>query len=67
MKDQDLTQNFTVKIQHAHGQKMIDSPCSITDQDLNQIFTVKIQHAHGQKLIGPPIMTDQDVTQNFTG
>ena len=23
-----------VKIQHAHGQKMIDSPCSMTDQDL---------------------------------
>ena len=56
MKDQDLTQNFTVKIQHAYGQKMIDSPCSITDQDLNQISTVKIQHAHGQKMIDSPVI-----------
>ena len=24
MTDQDLTYNFKVKIQHAHGQKMID-------------------------------------------
>ena len=58
MTDQDLTQNFTVKIQHAYGQKMIDSSCSMTDQDLTQIFTIKIQHAHGQKietLIDSPI------------
>ena len=26
MTDQDLTYNFKVKIQHAHGQKMIDPP-----------------------------------------
>ena len=32
--DQDLTENFTVKIQHTRGQKMIDSPCSMSDQDL---------------------------------
>ena len=53
---------FTVKIQHAHGQKMID-PLSVTDQDLTENFTVNIQHAHGQKMIDSPCsMTDQDLT-----
>ena len=55
MKDQDLSQNFTVKIQHAHGQKMIDPP-NVTDQDLTQNFKVNIQHAHGQKMIDFPVI-----------
>ena len=29
MTDQDLTKNFFLKIQHAHGQKMIDPPSVI--------------------------------------
>ena len=33
MIDQDLTWNF-LKIQHVHGQKMIDHPMGMTDQDL---------------------------------
>ena len=56
MKDQYLTQNFTVKIHHAHGQNMNDSSCSMTDQDLTQNFKVKIQHAHGQKMIESPVI-----------
>ena len=41
---------FFLKIQCAHGQKMIEPP--FTDQDLTWIF-LKIQHAHGQKMIDP--------------
>ena len=55
MTDQDLTQKFTVKIQHAHGQKVINQP-SVSDQHLTQNFTVKIQHAHGQKMIDYPVV-----------
>ena len=35
LTDQDLTQNFKVKIQHAHGQKLIDPPPGMADQDLS--------------------------------
>ena len=44
---------YKVKIQHAHGQKMIDPP-SMTDQDLTLNFKVEIQHTHGQKMIDTP-------------
>ena len=56
MTDQDLIQIFTFKIQHAHGQKVIDPPSIVTDQYLSQKFTVKIQHAHGQKMIDSPVI-----------
>ena len=62
MKDQDLSKIFTFKIQHAHGQKVINQ-LSVTDQHLTQNFTVKIQHAYCQKMIDSPCsITDQDLT-----
>ena len=53
---------FFWKIQHVHGQKMIDPP-AMTDQDLILEFFLKIQHVHGHMMIDtPPGMTDQDLT-----
>ena len=43
---------FFLKIQHAHGQKMIDPPGWQTKIS-HRIF-LKIEHAHGQKMIDPP-------------
>ena len=51
---------FKVKIQHAHGQKMIDPPTDRPGSHLE--FFLQIQCAHGQKMIDPPLMTDQDLT-----
>ena len=43
---------FFLKIQHVHGQKMID-PQVWQTRILPRIF-LKIQHVHGQKMIDPP-------------
>ena len=51
---------FFFKIQHAHGQKMIDPPRWQIRISPGIFF--KIQHAHGQKMIDPPGITDQDLT-----
>ena len=43
---------FFFKIQHTHGQKMIDPPRY--DRPGSHLeFSLKIQHAHGQKMIDP--------------
>ena len=56
-----LSPRIFLKIQHAHGQKMIDTtPYDRPGSHLD--FFLKIQHVHGQKMIDPPGMTDQDVT-----
>ena len=41
---------FILKIQHVHGQKMIE-PLRMRDQDLTYNFFFKIEHVHGQKMI----------------
>ena len=51
---------FFLKIQHVHGQKMIDPP-SYDRPGSHLEFFLKIQHVHGQKMIDPPGMTDQDI------
>ena len=43
---------FFSKIQHEHGQKMIDLPYDRPGSHLE--FFSKIQHAHDQKMIDPP-------------
>ena len=52
-----------LKIQHVHGQKMIDFPLGLQTRISPTMF-LKIQHVHGQKMIDPPGMTDQDLTYN---
>ena len=44
---------FFLKIQHVHGQKMIDPPWVWQTRISSRIF-LKIQHVHGQKMIDPP-------------
>ena len=43
---------FLLKIQHAHGQKMIEPPGWQTR--ISPRIFLKIQHANGQKMIDPP-------------
>ena len=52
---------FFLKIQHAHGQKMIEPPRYVRPGSLLEFF-LNIQHAHVQKMIDPPGMTDQDLS-----
>ena len=64
MTDQDLTLNFKVKIQHAHGQKMIDPPVwqtRISPKILKLRFNVHMV----KRWLTPSHMTDQDLTLNF--
>ena len=50
-----------VKIQHAHGQKMIEPPRYDRPGSLLE-FYLNIEHVHVQKMIDPPGMTDQDLS-----
>ena len=50
-----------LKIQHVHGQKMIDPPRYDRPGSHLEI-SLKIHHVHGQKLIDPPGTTDKDLT-----
>ena len=51
-----LSPRIFLKIQHMHGQKMIDPPM----YDISHLeFILKIQHVYGEKMIDPPGMTDQ--------
>ena len=53
---------FFLKIQHVHGQKMIDPTQDDRPGSYLGLF-LKIQHVYGQKMIDPPNrMTDQDLT-----
>ena len=57
-----LSTRIFLKIQHVHGQKMIDLPPLYDRQGSHLEFFLKIQHVHAQKMIDPPCMTDQVLT-----
>ena len=53
-----------LKIQHVHGQKIIEPP-QYDRPGYHLEFFLKIQHVHSEKMTDPPSMTGQDLTWNF--
>ena len=60
MTDQDLTWNFKVKIELAHGQRWLTSPVWSTSIS-HKILQFRLS-LHMVKDDWPPHMTDQDLT-----